>query len=90
MRRFQKDASLCCVLAMTGSLLFLSVTGSAMAGQSDSEGQEAATEDEQTSEYAEEMAEATEEVNTNDPTAAAISVSFGWEFFDWHDDEIAP
>lgn len=38
----------------------------------------------------EEMAEATEEVNTNDPTAAAISVSLGWEFFDWHDDEIAP
>jgi len=31
-----------------------------------------------------------EEVNTNDPTAAAISVSFGWEFFNWHEDEIAP
>ncbi len=30
-----------------------------------------------------------EEVNTNDPTAAAISVSFGWEFFNWHEDEIA-
>ena len=43
-----------------------------------------------TSDYAEETAEATEEVNTNDPTAAAISVSFGWEFFDWHEDEIAP
>ena len=31
-----------------------------------------------------------EEVNTNDPTAAAISVSFGWEFYNWHKDEIAP
>jgi hypothetical protein len=31
-----------------------------------------------------------EEVNTNDPTAAAISVSFGWEFYNWHQDEIAP
>jgi hypothetical protein len=31
-----------------------------------------------------------EEVNTNDPTAAAISVSFGWEFYNWHDDEISP
>ena len=35
-------------------------------------------------------ADAVAEVNTNDPTAAAISVSFGWEFFEWHDDEIAP
>ena len=35
-------------------------------------------------------ADVEEEVNTNDPTAAAISVSFGWEFFDWHEDEIAP
>ena len=34
--------------------------------------------------------QAEEEVNTNDPTAAAISVSFGWEFYNWHDDEIAP
>ena len=31
-----------------------------------------------------------EEVNTNDPTAAAISVSFGWEFYEWYEDEIAP
>ncbi len=31
-----------------------------------------------------------QEVNTNDPTAAAISVSFGWEFFNWYEDEIAP
>ncbi len=73
MQPFQKDSSLCRVLAMIG-LLFLSVTGSAMAGQSDSESQEAAAEADQRSEYAEEMAEATEEVNTNDPTAAAISV----------------
>jgi len=34
--------------------------------------------------------EVAEEVNTNDPTAAAISVSAGWEFYDWHEDEIAP
>ena len=36
-----------------------------------------------------EMEEA-EEVNTNDPTAPAISVSAGWEFFNWYEDEIAP
>jgi hypothetical protein len=65
MRSFQENNSLCRVLTMIGLVLFLSVTCSA-------------------------MAEETEEVNTNDPTAAAISVSFGWEFFDWHEDEIAP
>ena len=31
-----------------------------------------------------------EEVNTNDPTAAAISISAGWEFYNWHEDEISP
>ena len=31
-----------------------------------------------------------EEVNTNDPTAAAISFSAGWEINDWYEDEIAP
>ena len=36
------------------------------------------------------MPEAEEEVNTNDPTAAAISISFGWEFFNWYEDEISP
>ncbi len=41
-------------------------------------------------ENADETAEANEEVNTNDPTAAAISVSAGWEFYNWHEDEIAP
>jgi len=35
-------------------------------------------------------ADVVEEVNTNDPTAAAISVSFGWEFYEWYEDEIAP
>ena len=51
----------------------------------------AATEqDDADSDNAEEMTEVTEEVNTNDPTAAAISVSAGWEFYDWHEDEIAP
>ncbi|MDX2418939.1 MAG: hypothetical protein QNK19_15890 [Xanthomonadales bacterium] len=87
---FQKDSLLCRVLAMISLLLLLSFTGSLLAAQSDSKDQATDTETNQASEYAEEMAEATEEVNTNDPTAAAISVSFGWEFFDWHDDEIAP
>ena len=50
---FQKDNSLCRVLVMIGLLLFLSISGNALAGQSDSKGQEAATETEQTSEYAE-------------------------------------
>ena len=36
------------------------------------------------------VAETPEEVNTNDPTAAAISVSAGWEFYNWHEDEVAP
>ncbi|MDX2416099.1 MAG: hypothetical protein QNK19_01415, partial [Xanthomonadales bacterium] len=71
-------------------LLLLSPVGIAMAAQAEPEGQATDAETNQVSEYAEEMAEATEEVNTNDPTAAAISVSFGWEFFDWHEDEIAP
>ena len=35
------------------------------------------------------MPEMKEEVNTNDPTAAAISVSFGWEFYNWHDDRLS-
>ena len=30
-----------------------------------------------------------EEVNTNDPTAAAISFSAGWEINDWYEDELA-
>jgi len=34
--------------------------------------------------------EVVEKINTNDPTAAAISVSAGWEFNEWHEDEIAP
>jgi hypothetical protein len=87
---FQMANPLCRVLAMMSLFLLLSSTGVAMAGQSDSEGQATDADTNQASEYAEEMAEATEEINTNDPTAAAISVSFGWEFFDWHDDEIAP
>ena len=69
-------------------LLVLSATGSAVAAQTDSEDQPTEATTNQASENTEEMAETTEEVNTNDPTAAAISVSFGWEFFDWHEDEI--
>lgn len=71
-------------------LLLLSFTGNVMAAQPDSEGQDTEATSNQSAEYSEEMAEATEEINTNDPTAAAISVSFGWEFFDWYEDEISP
>jgi hypothetical protein len=70
--------------------LLLFCAGSAMATQTDSEGEAKEATTNQESEYTEEMAETTDEINTNDPTAAAISVSFGWEFFDWHDDEIEP
>ena len=52
--------------------------------------EQADTESDTSSDYAEETAEATEEVNTNDPTAPAVSISAGWEFYDWYDDEIAP
>jgi hypothetical protein len=62
-------------------LLFVSVNAAAEQADADSD---------KSAEYAEEMAEATEEVNTNDPTAAAISVSAGFEFYNWHEDEIAP
>jgi len=37
-----------------------------------------------------EKVEVVEEINTNDPTAPAISISAGWEFYDWYEDEIAP
>lgn len=87
---FQKDSLLCRVLTMISLLLLLSFTGSLLAAQSDSKDQATDAETNQASEYAEEMAGATKEVNTNDPTAPAVSVSFGWEFFDWHEDEIAP
>ncbi len=33
---------------------------------------------------------AEKKVDTNDPTAAAISASFGWEFYNWYDDEVSP
>ena len=68
----------------------MTVTENTLAEQTDPGDEAASTESAQTSELEENMAGATEEVNTNDPTAAAISVSFGWEFFDWHEDEIAP
>jgi hypothetical protein len=74
-------------LLVFGSLLFFSTAGYSGAGAQD---EEANTEPDQKPDYAEETAEATEEVNTNDPTAPAVSVSFGWEFYDWYEDEIAP
>ena len=75
------------VLQVACLMVFVSLAGNTLAGQVDTEVDSAA---DQPTDYTEEMAEATDEVNTNDPTAAAISVSFGWEFFDWHEDEIAP
>jgi hypothetical protein len=75
------------ILVIFSSLLLLSTAGKLLANPQD---EDANTEADQSPDYAEEMAETTEEVNTNDPTAAAISVSLGWEFFDWHEDEIAP
>jgi len=71
-------------------VVLLSVSITVAAEQTDDPHQQADTDIDQAPDYTEEMAEATEEVNTNDPTAAAISISFGWEFFDWHEDEIAP
>ncbi|MGB5748882.1 MAG: hypothetical protein WBM69_18010 [Desulfobacterales bacterium] len=65
------------------SILLMSYALNAVAEQAD-------TESDTSSDYAEETAEATEEVNTNDPTAPAVSISAGWEFYDWYDDEIAP
>jgi hypothetical protein len=85
---FQKTNSICRGLTMICLLLLLLSIGSAMASQTDSDAQASEATSNQTPDYTEEMAETTDEVNTNDPTAAAISVSFGWEFFDWHEDEI--
>ena len=65
------------------SILLMSFALNAAADQAD-------TESDASPDYAEETAEATEEVNTNDPTAAAISFSAGWEINDWYEDEIAP
>ena len=89
-RSIKRTVPLYYILSMISLVLLLFVTGSAMAAQTDSKDQEVDTELSTAEDHSEEMAEATEEVNTNDPTAAAISVSFGWEFFDWHEDEIAP
>ena len=78
------------VLAIMCVLILLTITGSTLAGQTDPGDEVAGAAPAEVSEFEEDMAEATEEVNTNDPTAAAISVSLGWEFFDWYEDEIAP
>jgi hypothetical protein len=75
------------VLQVACLMMLMSLGGNALAGQVDTEADSVV---DQSSDQPEETIEATEEVNTNDPTAAAISVSFGWEFFDWHEDEIAP
>jgi len=85
-----KGSSLHSLLMVITMFLLLTVTGSALAEQSDSGDQAAEEETTQAAGLEDSAGEATEEINTNDPTAAAISVSFGWEFFDWHEDEIAP
>ena len=89
-RLLKQVSSLSRILMSIFLLLVLSATESAIAAQTDSEDRPIEATSNQAPDYAEEMAGTTEEINTNDPTAAAISVSFGWEFFDWHEDEIAP
>ena len=84
------SSSLHSLFTIISVLILMTVTENTLAEQTDPGDEAASTESAQTSELEENMAGATEEVNTNDPTAAAISVSFGWEFFDWHEDEIAP
>ena len=49
-----------------------------------------AADSESSEDNVEQEAVVTEEVNTNDPTAAAISISAGWEFYNYHEDEISP
>ena len=82
-RRPYKFRLLARVSLMGCLLLLMSFSVNVVADQADEES-------EKSPDYAEETAEATEEVNTNDPTAAAISISAGWEFYDWYEDEIAP
>jgi hypothetical protein len=67
-------------------LLLLTLTVSA----ADFTGQDEGTDADQSPDNAGETIVVADEVNTNDPTAPAISVSAGWEFYDWYDDEIAP
>jgi len=78
------------IVMMLCLVMVLPVTVNAMAEQTGSVAQSAEVTTNRTPQGSEEISDITEEVNTNDPTAAAISVSFGWEFFDWHEDEISP
>jgi len=59
-------------------MLSMFVAVNAAAEQAAEANQQTGAGSDQSENYAEEMAEATEEVNTSDPTAAAISVSAGW------------
>ncbi len=69
------------------ALLLCFFSSNAIAQEAD---QQVDTAAQSTPDQAAEDDEPEEEVNTNDPTAAAISISAGWEFYDWHEDEIAP
>ena len=89
-RTFQISNPIRGVVILTCLLSPLFWAGNAMATQTDTNVQASEMEPKHVSAEDEGMVEVAEEVNTNDPTAAAISVSFGWEFFDWHEDEIAP
>ncbi len=89
-RRFSKVRVLSHALLIACLMLSVSSVVYAKTEQLEAKGQETDVNSDQSSDYAEEMSGATEEVNTNDPTAAAISVSAGWEFYNWHEDEIAP
>jgi hypothetical protein len=75
------------LLCLLSALMSLSASVCAETQESDQHGAEA---EQAAAEEVPATAAQEEEVNTNDPTAAAISVSFGWEFYNWHEDEIAP
>jgi hypothetical protein len=73
------------LLCLATTLMAFSAGVYADTADSDQEGDDAAPE------AADDIpALVSEEVNTNDPTAAAISISAGWEFYNWHEDVIAP
>jgi len=77
------------LLFLATALIAISVNLSADSADSDQQDDKTRPETEQVAADAI-PALVSEEVNTNDPTAAAISVSAGWEFYNWHEDVIAP
>jgi hypothetical protein len=75
------------ILCLLTTLLLCSVSLSAAAQETD---QQTDTTAQPTTDDSTQDEEPEEKVNTNDPTAAAISLSAGWEFYNWHEDEISP